>query len=80
MDKLLAETPFLSAPEDWMPSAADGVASATPYVHLLSFVGSARFHTPGYSMGVRQAIFRRYNNTIYTWHHHLHVALVSTWH
>ena len=51
-----------------MPSAADGVASATPYVHLLSFVGSVRFHTPGYSMGVRQAIFRRYNNTIYTWH------------
>jgi len=26
-------------------------------------VGSVRFHTPGYSMGVRQAIFRRYNAT-----------------
>ena len=41
------------------------VEAITPksYKYLLSFVGSVRFHTPGYSMGVRQRIFRTYNLT-----------------
>ena len=50
-----------------MGSAADVdryiSASSAGHEYLLSFVGSVRFHTPGYSMGVRQAIFRRYNQT-----------------
>jgi len=61
VDKLLGETPFL----DTAPATTDGGAGAgaAPWRYLLSFIGSVRFHTPGYSMGVRQAVYRRYNET-----------------
>jgi hypothetical protein len=39
------------------------ISSHRRYEYLLSFVGSVRFHTPGYSMGVRQKIFRKYNQS-----------------
>ena len=77
VDKLLGESPFLNG--DWLgraaASAGGGVSArlqpgevlnaSSPwrYEYLLSFVGSVRFHTPGYSMGVRQSIFRKYNET-----------------
>ncbi len=59
VDKLIGESPYLGAasgPQRPVPPTAR-------FTYLLSFVGSVRFHTPGYSMGVRQAIFRRYNST-----------------
>ena len=60
VDKLLGESPFMGAP-DALPAYA--AASSATFSYLLSFVGSVRFHTPGYSMGVRQKIFRAYNAT-----------------
>ena len=59
VDKLIAESPFMG---DAMQSTRTWLAqSSAGYQYLLSFVGSVRFHTPGYSMGVRQKIFRAYN-------------------
>ena len=60
VDKLISESPFMgdvSSTREWLAASSSG------YEYLLSFVGSVRFHTPGYSMGVRQAIFRRYNQS-----------------
>ena len=37
------------------PGEVLNASSPWRYEYLLSFVGSVRFHTPGYSMGVRQA-------------------------
>ena len=62
VDKLIAESPFMGA-LDSTHGAAYAAASSTGYKYLLSFVGSVRFHTPGYSMGVRQKVFRLYNQT-----------------
>ena len=56
VDKLIAESPFMSSEQDtreWLKVSSSG------YQYLLSFVGSVRFHTPGYSMGVRQAVWRQ---------------------
>lgn len=58
VDKLIGESPFISLKSS---SATDTWLASHKRKYLLSFVGSVRFHTPGYSMGVRQAIFRRYN-------------------
>ena len=66
VDKLLSETPYLGASSSPPPppaAAASAASAETPWTYLLSFIGSVRFHTPGYSMGVRQAIYRRYNQT-----------------
>ena len=60
VDKLIGESPFMGR-EDKLTAYMG--ASSSGYAYLLSFVGSVRFHTPGYSMGVRQKIFRRYNQT-----------------
>ena len=60
VDKLISESPFMHTDEstrEWLK------ASSTGYQYLLSFVGSVRFHTPGYSMGVRQRVFRLYNQS-----------------
>ena len=59
VDKLIGESPFMG-----MAATHGGTAYASAtYEYLLSFVGSVRFHTPGYSMGVRQSVFRQYNAT-----------------
>ena len=52
VDKLIGESPYLG---DSAEHAAESGAPTSPHKYLLSFVGSVRFHTPGYSMGVRQA-------------------------
>ncbi|KAL3917922.1 MAG: hypothetical protein SGPRY_006210, partial [Prymnesium sp.] len=63
IDKLIAHSPYrFGASFDITPKE---------YKYLLSFIGSVRFHTPGYSMstscsawqGVRQKIFRMFNST-----------------
>jgi len=60
VDKLIAESPFMGTAADLATYMG---ASSSGYQYLLSFVGSVRFHTPGYSMGVRQKVFRTYNTT-----------------
>ena len=62
VDKLISESPFMGA-IDTLGGATYEQASSEGYKYLLSFVGSVRFHTPGYSMGVRQKVFRLYNQT-----------------
>jgi hypothetical protein len=62
VDKLIADSPFMGAAATH-GGALYGNASANGHRFLLSFVGSVRFHTPGYSFGVRQKVFRRYNAT-----------------
>lgn len=52
VDKLIRSSPF----RDGQPI---NELQPSSYKYLLSFVGSVRFHTPGYSMGVRQKIFRK---------------------
>ena len=68
MDKLIRESPYLTPAAAAAPRGARVASLAEPsappeHKYLLSFVGSVRFHTPGYSMGVRQAIYRMYNAT-----------------
>ena len=61
VDKLISESPFMGddpqSTREWLAQSSGG------YQYLLSFVGSVRFHTPGYSMGVRQKVFRAYNES-----------------
>ena len=52
--QLIDESPYLHPERNARPG--------TEYRYLLSFVGSVRPHTPGYSFGVRQAVFARYAN------------------
>ncbi|KAL1503656.1 hypothetical protein AB1Y20_012129 [Prymnesium parvum] len=54
IDKLVASSPYRTGVK---------LEDSPRYQYLLSFIGSVRFHTPGYSMGVRQKIFRAYNAT-----------------
>ena len=71
VDKLLAQSPFIEGSAARLHRHAGGSGGAKAiafdadempaHPYLLSFVGSVRFHTPGYSMGVRQAIFRVYS-------------------
>ena len=63
VDKLIAESPFMGALDASHGAQSYLSASSSGYKYLLSFVGSVRFHTPGYSMGVRQKVFRLYNQT-----------------
>lgn len=67
VDKLLHESPFLRHSQSAEASARASAFAADndrgAWRYLLSFVGSVRFHTPGYSFGVRQKIFRQYNAT-----------------
>ena len=63
VDKLIAQSPFMGGLDARRFEAAYVNASSSGYKYLMSFVGSVRFHTPGYSMGIRQKIFRLYNST-----------------
>jgi hypothetical protein len=66
VDQLLSQSPFVPTSDASHAASAARVAAQAQrgeWRYLLSFIGAVRFHTPGYSMGVRQAIYSRYNAT-----------------
>ena len=58
-----AEDSGMSQARGPAPAAASGADSEPRDRHLLSFIGAVRFNSPSYSLGVRQAVFRRFNAT-----------------